>query len=72
MSKLLLNKPENVYNFTGDYFKHFEKATLNSNLKPLLICAPSGCGKGTLVDRLIKDFPHYFEFSVSYTTRQPR
>ena len=53
MSKLLLNKPEDVYKFTNEYFYNFEKKSLDSDLKPILICAPSGCGKGTLVHRLI-------------------
>ncbi len=37
----------------------------------LVICAPSGTGKSTLVRRLMQQFPD-FAFSVSYTTRQPR
>ena len=41
-------------------------------MKPLLITAPSGCGKGTLINRLIKEYPHYFELSISFTTRHPR
>jgi len=37
----------------------------------LVISAPSGTGKSTLVKRLLEEFPH-FSFSVSYTTRAPR
>ncbi len=37
----------------------------------LIICAPSGTGKTTLIKRLRKEFPD-FGFSVSYTTRDPR
>jgi len=37
----------------------------------LVMCAPSGTGKTTLVKRLLKEFPG-FAFSVSYTTRKPR
>lgn len=37
----------------------------------LVICAPSGTGKTTLIKRLIKEFPR-FAFSVSCTTRSPR
>src|SRR5262252_9490272 len=36
-----------------------------------IISAPSGSGKSTLVNELRKFVPH-LEFSVSYTTRQPR
>ena len=37
----------------------------------LVISAPSGAGKTTLVHRLTREFPH-FSYSVSYTTRAPR
>ncbi len=38
---------------------------------PLVITAPSGTGKSTLVKRLLQDFPN-FQFSVSCTTRGMR
>lgn len=37
---------------------------------PLVICAPSGAGKTTLVSRLTAEFP--LDFSISCTTRAPR
>lgn len=37
----------------------------------LVLCAPSGTGKSTLVQRLVRDFPN-FSFSISCTTREPR
>lgn len=37
----------------------------------LVICAPSGAGKTTLVKKLREEFPH-FGYSVSCTTRAPR
>ena len=37
----------------------------------LVICAPSGTGKTTLIKRLVAEFPR-FAFSVSCTTREPR
>lgn len=37
----------------------------------LVLCAPSGTGKTTLTKRLLSEFPR-FQFSISYTTRQPR
>lgn len=37
----------------------------------LVICAPSGAGKTTLVKRLLREFPH-FGYSISCTTRPPR
>ncbi|MFH1913393.1 MAG: guanylate kinase [Pseudomonadota bacterium] len=37
----------------------------------LVVCAPSGTGKSTLIAMLRREFPD-FGFSVSYTTRAPR
>ena len=37
----------------------------------LVLCAPSGTGKSTLVKKLLDEFPR-FNFSVSCTTRAPR
>lgn len=40
--------------------------------KPIVISGPSGVGKGTLIAKLMNDFPSMFGFSVSHTTRAPR
>ncbi|KAJ8449861.1 hypothetical protein Cgig2_001517 [Carnegiea gigantea] len=40
--------------------------------KPIVISGPSGVGKGTLIAKLMKEFPYMFGFSVSHTTRAPR
>lgn len=37
----------------------------------LVVCAPSGTGKSTLISMLREEYPN-FGFSVSYTTRAPR
>ena len=42
-------------------------------LRPVVFCGPSGVGKGTLINLLMKRFPNdQFGFSVSHTTRGPR
>ncbi|OII74093.1 guanylate kinase [Cryptosporidium ubiquitum] len=38
----------------------------------LVICGPSGVGKGTLISYLMKEFPEKFGFSISHTSRCPR
>ncbi len=38
----------------------------------LVVCGPSGVGKGTLISRLMSEHPDKFGFSVSHTTRAPR
>lgn len=42
------------------------------SLCPLIICGPSGVGKGTLKNMLREELPKIFTFSVSHTTRKPR
>lgn len=41
-------------------------------LVPVVVCGPSGVGKGTLIGKLMKEFPDCCGFSVSHTTRKPR
>lgn len=43
-----------------------------TRVKPLVIVGPSGVGKGTLIEKLNKNHPNSFGFSVSHTTRDPR
>ena len=45
--------------------------TSNTTGVPLVISAPSGTGKSTLIARLLQEFSS-FTFSISYTTRAPR
>ena len=40
--------------------------------RPVVVCGPSGVGKGTLINKLMEGFPETFGFSVSHTTRAPR
>ena len=47
-------------------------ATTKRSLRPIVLVGPSGVGKGTLIQKLMDDFPGRFGFSVSHTTRAPR
>ena len=48
-------------------------ALMNFNqYKPIIVLGPSGVGKSTLINALVKKYPSAFGFSVSYTTRSPR
>lgn len=40
--------------------------------KILIVVGPSGVGKGTLINKLINDFPNSFSNKVSHTTRASR
>ena len=41
-------------------------------LDPLIVCGPSGVGKGTIIERFMADYERHFGFTVSHTTRSPR
>nr|XP_043620409.1 guanylate kinase 2-like isoform X2 [Erigeron canadensis] len=65
--------------FIRDQKKKFEtevvawsKGVIGDTERPVVISGPSGVGKGTLINMLMKDFPTLFGFSVSHTTRAPR
>jgi len=74
VSNILLHKPNDVYSFTKNYFSKFHETTQHNNQKavPIVICGPSGVGKGTIIEMLQQEFPDKFGFSVSHTTRKPR
>ncbi|XP_047323196.1 guanylate kinase 1-like isoform X2 [Impatiens glandulifera] len=50
----------------------WSKGVIGNFEKPIVISGPSGVGKGTLISKLMNDFPSMFGFSVSHTTRAPR
>ncbi|GKC43973.1 guanylate kinase 2-like protein [Tanacetum coccineum] len=65
--------------FIRDQKKKFEtevvawsKGVIGDAERPVVISGPSGVGKGTLINMLMKEFPTMFGFSVSHTTRGPR
>jgi guanylate kinase len=47
-------------------------ASLSAARRPVAFAGPSGVGKGTIIERLMKEFPNSFGFATSTTTRQPR
>lgn len=71
VSAVIAHKPEDLVKFGAFFFSDRRK---NHHLGPcpVVIAGPSGVGKGTLINRLLGDFPELFGFSVSHTTRAPR
>ena len=49
-----------------------DSKSTNASPKPIVICGPSGVGKGTLINMLLAEFGDKVGFSVSHTTRKPR
>lgn len=56
----------------GNEVVAWSKGVKGDGLKPVLISGPSGVGKGTLISKLMDEYPSTFGFSVSHTTRAPR
>nr|XP_043636286.1 guanylate kinase 2-like [Erigeron canadensis] len=50
----------------------WSKGVIGDAERPIVISGPSGVGKGTLINMLMKEFQTMFGFSVSHTTRAPR
>lgn len=50
----------------------WSKGVIGDAEKPVVISGPSGVGKGTLITKLMNEYPSMFGFSVSHTTRAPR
>ncbi|KAL7529973.1 hypothetical protein ACHAWF_003179 [Thalassiosira exigua] len=53
---------------------HFTMSPVTAPLKPLVVCGPSGVGKGTIISKFMegKKYAEKFGFNVSHTTRAPR
>ena len=49
-----------------------EQGSLGERPLPTVICGPSGVGKGTLISKLMTEYPDKLGFAVSHTTRKPR
>mmetsp|Transcript_9843 Transcript_9843/g.11221 ORF Transcript_9843/g.11221 Transcript_9843/m.11221 type:complete len:261 (-) Transcript_9843:1524-2306(-) len=70
LGQVLLDKPEDILRFAKSYFQHY--APRPTKESPLIICGPSGVGKGTLTKKLFEEFGEKLGISVSHTTRAPR
>eukprot|EP00775_Hariotina_reticulata_P012850 gene12850-12977_t len=55
-----------------DSLRSVGKTDLSDIRTPVVICGPSGVGKGTLISKLMQRYSNRFGFSVSHTTRGPR
>ena len=60
------------YTKTSSSSSSSAKSDNNNKINAIVISGPSGVGKGTLIDRVKKEYPTSFAVSVSHTTRNPR
>jgi guanylate kinase len=72
ISAVIQQRPSDIVKFGSHYFNSLKSPGAIAGPSPLVIAGPSGVGKGTLIKNLLDNFPEYFGFSVSHTTRLPR
>lgn len=48
------------------------RVSMNNLCKSVVICGPSGVGKGTIINKLLRSYPSKLGLSVSRTSRLPR
>lgn len=70
LSSVLLSKPNDVFVYAKEYFHPFNPTPLKN--KPLILVGPSGVGKRTLIDLVLKEYGDIFDRKKSYTTRAKR
>ena len=59
---------------TGSSQQSSDDNTNDAIIEPLVVCGPSGVGKGTIINKYMEELggSDLFGFSVSHTTRDPR
>lgn len=70
LSSVLLNKPDDVYLFSKEYFHPFNPTPVKD--KPFIVCGPFGVGKKTLRKKVLQEYGDLFAYCVSHTTREPK
>lgn len=60
------NTIQDVYEFAARHFSRAHSSHKDKLLRPLVICGPSGVGKGTMLNLLFQEFGGDFGFSVSH------
>ncbi len=59
-----------IFVYAKEYFHPFNPTPLQ--YKPLILVGPSGVGKKTLLEAILKKYGDLFEKKKSITTRKPR
>lgn len=68
LSSVLLNKPDDVYLFSKEYFHPFNPTPVKD--KPFIVWGPFGVGKKTLRTKVLKEYGDLFDYCISHTTRE--
>ena len=71
IAQVILQQPLSIVKFGQQFFSGLRDPSMIGPC-PLVFAGPSGVGKGTLINMLMRRLPGMFGFSVSHTTRQPR
>jgi guanylate kinase len=70
LSSVLLNKPDDVYLFSKEYFHPFNPTPVKD--KPFIVCGPFGVGKKTLRKTVLDRYGDLFDYVISHTTRKQK
>jgi guanylate kinase len=68
---MLVRRPTSAASYSHPHHKNFVSLRMHSG-KIIIITAPSGAGKTTIVKHLLQQYAHQLAFSVSAATRKPR
>ena len=66
-NRCLFSFQDDVFVFAKEYFSPFNPTPLKG--KPIIIVGPSGVGKNTLVEAVLKKYEGVFERKISHTSR---
>lgn len=69
---IIFRAPLNLSKLRATVPSNQNPANMHAGPRAVVIAGPSGVGKGTLIEKLRKEFPKLFGFSVSHTSRAPR
>jgi len=73
-SQLVRSRPSSHLEVLAEPFSSSSPSSSDMVLDPLVVCGPSGVGKGTMIQKFMEEWngKDQFQFTVSHTTRSPR
>jgi guanylate kinase len=72
--RIVRSRPPSRLHVLAEPFSSVSQSSDRMVLSPLVVCGPSGVGKGTIIQKFMEELggKDQFQFTVSHTTRSPR